>query len=240
MSEGYSTSDFVSHTVHKEIMVPKEEFWKEHPRFVGLVEVSTQGRVRSVLYREFRSGSCRTTCVPKGIIKLGVATVGYPTVRLHDSFNHGDYFLVHRLVLETFVGFCPKGLECRHLDGNKFNNWLINLAWGTRKENMRDCVRHGTHYLLRPKPKGAASPLAKLKGEDIPKIHELYSKGYSGKEIGDLYGVDRHVITSIIAGRGYKEHQPEPNRRAKLRKPGVRSLDIIAKKIGYDKDEEEA
>ena len=52
--------------------------------------------------------------------------------------------LVHRLVLETFVGPCPEGLECRHLDGNELNNNLDNLAWGTKAEQIEDKKRHGT------------------------------------------------------------------------------------------------
>lgn len=53
---------------------------------------------------------------------------------------------VHRLVLEAFVGPCPEGMECRHLDGNPANNKLDNLKWGTRKENQDDSKRHGTHW----------------------------------------------------------------------------------------------
>jgi hypothetical protein len=49
---------------------------------------------------------------------------------------------VHHLVLEAFVGLCPEGQECRHLDGNPGNNRLGNLAWGTRLENMADRYRH--------------------------------------------------------------------------------------------------
>ena len=57
---------------------------------------------------------------------------------------------VHRLVLETFVGPCPDGMECRHLDGNPLNNQIGNLAWGTRKENHDDSIDHGTAAWLRP------------------------------------------------------------------------------------------
>ena len=52
--------------------------------------------------------------------------------------------LVHRLVLETYVSACPKGLECRHLDGDPLNNNIGNLKWGTKSENVRDAIRHGT------------------------------------------------------------------------------------------------
>ncbi len=54
------------------------------------------------------------------------------------------YFLVHRLVLETFIGPCPEGMEALHGDGNRHNNRRSNLRWGTRKENEADKVRHGT------------------------------------------------------------------------------------------------
>lgn len=63
---------------------------------------------------------------------------GYRQVQL--GFRNHRY--VHRLVLEAFVGPCPDGLECRHLDGNKANNRASNLCWGTRRENCDDKMKH--------------------------------------------------------------------------------------------------
>lgn len=51
---------------------------------------------------------------------------------------------VHRLVLETFVGPCPEGLQCRHFDGVPDNCNLENLEWNTQSVNQRDRDRHGT------------------------------------------------------------------------------------------------
>ena len=45
---------------------------------------------------------------------------------------------VHQLILETFVGPKPKGGVGRHLNDNPLDNRLVNLAWGTRKENSDD------------------------------------------------------------------------------------------------------
>lgn len=51
---------------------------------------------------------------------------------------------VHRLVLEAFVAPCPDGLQGAHLDGDKDNNQLSNLAWVTPRENNEHRRQHGT------------------------------------------------------------------------------------------------
>ena len=51
---------------------------------------------------------------------------------------------VHRLVLSSFEGEAPEGMEACHNDGNRANNWLNNLRWDTRKENHADKKKHGT------------------------------------------------------------------------------------------------
>lgn len=77
---------------------------------------------------------------------------------------------IHRLVLETFVGPCPPGMECRHLDGNPANNRLDNLAWGTHSENSQDSIQHGTHSCLR---RGSANNRAKLTEDKVRVIRYL-------------------------------------------------------------------
>lgn len=54
-------------------------------------------------------------------------------------------FLVHRLVLEAFIGPAPEGAEGCHNDGDPSNNRVENLRWDTRSHNAQDSVRHGTH-----------------------------------------------------------------------------------------------
>jgi hypothetical protein len=45
---------------------------------------------------------------------------------------------VHVLVLGTFRGPCPEGLERLHRNGNNQDNRLRNLRYGTKEENERD------------------------------------------------------------------------------------------------------
>jgi hypothetical protein len=52
---------------------------------------------------------------------------------------------VHELVLLAFEGPRPKIVsrsEIRHLDGDRFNNALTNLKYGTVKENAADRKLH--------------------------------------------------------------------------------------------------
>lgn len=68
---------------------------------------------------------------------------GYYYVCLHKNGKQRTH-TVHRLVLETFIGPRPEGMQCRYLDGDSANNKLNNLCWGTQKENEADKVKHGT------------------------------------------------------------------------------------------------
>jgi len=67
---------------------------------------------------------------------------GYLYVRLKKN-GQSFHKAVHRLMAITFLGPKKNGLEVRHLDGNKYNNNLINLSYGTRAENLLDDVKHG-------------------------------------------------------------------------------------------------
>lgn len=108
-------------------------------------------------------------------------------------------YLVHRLILEAFVGPCPEGMECRHLDGDPSNNRLENLRWGTPKENAADRVRHGTIY----RGVGTKSPTAKLTDHDIPAIQKMHLEGVSYSSIARMYGVYSGTIRNACLGRSW-------------------------------------
>lgn len=68
---------------------------------------------------------------------------GYLFVRLTINGKRKKWML-HKLMAELFLEPRPsKSHEIRHLDGNKKNNRIENLSWGTRKENAEDRERHG-------------------------------------------------------------------------------------------------
>lgn len=68
---------------------------------------------------------------------------GYLKVRLTIQ-GRRKKLAVHKLVALCFLRKSKKGLQIRHLDGNKENNHFTNLKWGTALENAQDRTRHGT------------------------------------------------------------------------------------------------
>lgn len=113
--------------------------------------------------------------------------------------------LIHRLMLEVFVGSCPDDMEGCHRDGNKMNNHTSNLYWGTHFENMQDSKRHGTTTF------GEKNPQSKLIEEDVLKmvdiINEKHAKGYrqgiSYDEIGEMFGVTGDTVKMIANGTNW-------------------------------------
>lgn len=115
---------------------------------------------------------------------------------------------VHRLVLELFVGPCPRGCECRHLNDNPRDNRLENLRWGTRSENMRDAVRNGKARI------GAKHPFAKLTESDVLDIRRRAAQGESQRSIAKDCGISRATVGDIISRRTWRSvGGPEHQRR---------------------------
>ena len=118
---------------------------------------------------------------------------GYESV-----FIFGKRRRVHRLVLETFTGPCPTGMECRHLDGSRVGNHLENLRWGTRLQNSGDRRQHGRM------PIPHESQFTQLRPEDIPDIRALAQSGQSSRQIGRRFRTSHTTIQRIVRGESWK------------------------------------
>lgn len=165
------------------------EIWKPVLGAENYYEVSNAGLVRSVRFVNNMVDKLRDE--PK-ILRQQTDRKGYKrvTLPLPEKKNR----TVHRIVLEAFVGPCPKGMECAHLNGNPADNRLENLKWCTRSENFSHKELHGTGN------KGAKNPKAILKEAQVVKIKKLLEKGDCVAQIARDYKVARQTIDNIKRG----------------------------------------
>jgi HNH endonuclease/NUMOD4 motif len=112
------------------------ELWRDVPGQEGEYRVSNLGRLRSLP---------RTIVTKRRVVKPFKG--GLCNYKPHKSLGYvfTKIGLMHRLVLEAFVGPCPRGMQCCHKDGNRANNKLENLRWDTQKKNEQDKKCHGTY-----------------------------------------------------------------------------------------------
>lgn len=98
-------------------------------------EVTRDGRVLSVSHN-WRGYGRRE-------LRQHLDAYGYPRVRLTIGGRRRAY-LVHRLVAANHLEPRPTDKhEVCHINGDKTDNRVENLRWGTRKENAADRERHG-------------------------------------------------------------------------------------------------
>ena len=137
-----------------------------------------------------RTGLCKEPRPPK-LMKLSSSN-GYLRVKLRAPGKQQQK-LVHRLVLETFVGPCPENCEASHLNGDRTDNRLENLAWETRQRNTDRRKEHGVSYV------GENNPNVKLTDSQVREIRRRYSLGdVSQTTLGVEFGVNQTMISHII------------------------------------------
>jgi len=156
------------------------EIWKPIINYEGLYEISNCGRIKSFIKHNGTN---------ERFLKFGKSENGYLQVTLCKN-NIKKYFRVNRLVLETFIGPCPPRMQCRHLNGIKIDNRLINLKWGTGRENYLDKIKHGTCV----DNNGNKNGMSKLNDKQIIEIRESKLKY---RELSKVYGVGIAQISRI-------------------------------------------
>lgn len=163
----------------------KNELWMPVVGYEQNYMVSNYGRVSSI-----KRPHCKG-----GLLILSPTKLGY--VRTSLSLNgKRDTFMVHRLVLEAFIGPCPDGLEAAHLNGNRSDNVLPNLVWTTRKENHSHKVAHGTQ------PFGEDNAQSKLTAEQVLEIRRLRGQ-VKGRELAARFCVSESNVSVIQLGKSW-------------------------------------
>lgn len=112
---------------------------------------------------------------------------------------------LHRLLAEVYIPNPHNYPLVRHLNSNRKDNRIENLAWGTSKDNREDDIRNGIHDIRgRNNPGwnkyGSKNYNAKLSSEDRIVIKFLATQGFSKKEIWSLFSdrVCEATISRVI------------------------------------------
>lgn len=100
---------------------------------------------------------------------------------------------IHLLVLETFVGPCPEGMEGCHNDGIPEHNHIGNLRWDTHANNMADRKKHGRNSV------GSKNGSAILDEVSVMQIRKLSQDGMMQKQIAPMFGVSKQCIQTVCA-----------------------------------------
>lgn len=139
---------------------------------------------------------------------------------LKQTINHGGYCmvmlsrngyrrncLVHRLVATAFLGGEFKGLEVNHIDCNKQNNFVGNLEWVSKGDNLRHAYSHGLResYLTHDDQKMGAyisgdrsrrAVLVLETGETYPSV----------RSCSNLLGLDASAVSRCCNGLASQHH----------------------------------
>jgi hypothetical protein len=143
---------------------------KNHPEY----SVSTDGKIFS--YKR---------CI---YLKPDKAPNGYLIVTL-DKHRVS----IHRLVAQHFIPN-PENLPLvRHLNNDKENNTIGNLAWGSHADNEDDKRVHGTYY--------TRITNSLLSEEDIQDIKYFKKLGARTNDLAKSYSIGRHAISNIVKGK---------------------------------------
>lgn len=170
------------------------EIWKDikirDGIFLGKYQVSNKGRVKSLV---------RPGVLQERILTRVKTKKGYRRVAMWGA-KKAYFHLVHRLVLEAFLGEDER--QVNHIDRNKENNNLENLEFVTPLEHSKHSMQSPDYVVMRGDLNGRS-----ILRSDIVAYIKYYLVPFSGfnlREIGDLYGVSPSTINDIKHSRTWK------------------------------------
>jgi hypothetical protein len=163
--------------------IEEAEEWRKIP-WAEHYEASTLGRVRRV-------GKTKS-------LRCHVSRTGYPHVAICGNGKQKTT-LVHRIIVDTFLGGLPQGKQTNHINAIRSDNRLINLEIVTPRQNSLHKRVTGTMT------SGEKNAFAKL---DLFKVLTILTRvndewAFTGARLAKLYSVTSTTICDIRKGRGW-------------------------------------
>lgn len=114
------------------------EIWKDLTGYIGIYQVSSNGRIKSLPRKIVRKNG-QVAKVKETILKPGTDRYGYSFVVLCKNRTKRTT-AIHRLVAAAFIPNPDNLPEIDHIDGDRANNHADNLRWNTRKQNANNPI----------------------------------------------------------------------------------------------------
>ena len=147
-------------------MLENVEVWKDCKYYEGKYQVSSQGRIWSVVSQRY--------------LKQRIMPTGYCEVGLYAKNGKMKCERVHRLVALAFIDNPNNFPVVNHLNGIKTDNRVENLEWTTQKEN----IKHAYDNNLGNFQENSAKGIEKARQVNL----KTYSVYYDGNMIGQYKG----------------------------------------------------
>ena len=180
-----ASSSVLRHTVSATL-------WRTVPGYPAY-EVSVDGVVRRC--QGFRCRRAHRVLVPF------VRPNGYAQILLYQG-GQRRRFGVHQLVALAFLGPKPSPQhEVAHLDGQRLNNHVSNLAWLLPIENDAHKDLHGTRL------RGSQIHSAKLVEAQVVLIRQALAVGIRQCALAQTYGVSDSTVSLIARAKTWRHVQ---------------------------------
>lgn len=166
------------------------EIWRPIEGTKGFIEVSNEGRVRSLL-----------TGKPR-VLKAQADKKGYQRVKVTVE-RQNRTFKVHREVAKAFIPNPDNLPQVNHKDGIKSNNAADNLEWITNRDNAHHAIKNG---LWDSVFSGSMRENERRKRPVIGRIEYMDSvvcKRFDSVSAAERYVGSRHVVDVLKGKRSH-------------------------------------
>jgi glucan-binding YG repeat protein len=174
------------------------ELWKDIDGFKGFYKISNLGKVKS-LSRQItvkRNGSIHKRKLKGKMMHLKESDKGYMVIGLRKPREKRKWFMVHRIVADSFISKYHKNLDVNHKDGIKTNNNSNNLEWVTSSENQIHAFKTGLQIPSRGENNGAS----KLKRKQVENIIKMFDNGETNAQVLKTYNISAAQVSRIKSG----------------------------------------